>query len=185
MRLPRGAPPHARDPPPPPRPPTTPSMSIFWMLPQYILIGVGDVFSSVGILEFFYEQSPRGCRASAPPSSPAASASETSSTACSSPPSTAPPGRRRRQELDRRQPQRLAPRLLLRLPAAARGDQPGGVRVGGDEVRVQKYLSDGGDVVAGMASRETEMAGGGKGKVVERSKVIDAPLVVVEEVRAV
>ncbi|CAN6347277.1 unnamed protein product [Urochloa humidicola] len=33
-------------------------MSIFWMLPQYVLMGVGDVFSSVGILEFFYDQSP-------------------------------------------------------------------------------------------------------------------------------
>ncbi|KAG8085183.1 hypothetical protein GUJ93_ZPchr0010g9263 [Zizania palustris] len=35
-------------------------MSIFWMLPQYVLIGVGDVFNSVGILEFFYDQSPEG-----------------------------------------------------------------------------------------------------------------------------
>jgi len=33
-------------------------MSIFWMLPQYVLLGVGDVFNSVGILEFFYYQSP-------------------------------------------------------------------------------------------------------------------------------
>lgn len=35
-------------------------MSIFWMLPQYVLLGVGDVFNSVGILEFFYDQSPEG-----------------------------------------------------------------------------------------------------------------------------
>ncbi|KQK06826.1 protein NRT1/ PTR FAMILY 5.1 isoform X1 [Brachypodium distachyon] len=35
-------------------------MNIFWMLPQYVLLGVGDVFNSIGILEFFYDQSPEG-----------------------------------------------------------------------------------------------------------------------------
>ncbi|XP_021732593.1 protein NRT1/ PTR FAMILY 5.1-like [Chenopodium quinoa] len=33
-------------------------MSIFWLLPQYVLIGVADVFNSIGLLEFFYDQSP-------------------------------------------------------------------------------------------------------------------------------
>ncbi|XP_068643047.1 protein NRT1/ PTR FAMILY 5.1 [Aristolochia californica] len=33
-------------------------MSIFWLLPQYILLGIGDVFNAIGILEFFYDQSP-------------------------------------------------------------------------------------------------------------------------------
>ncbi|GJN14085.1 hypothetical protein PR202_gb00866 [Eleusine coracana subsp. coracana] len=37
-------------------------MTVFWMLPQYVLLGVGDVFNSVGILEFFYDQSPHGMR---------------------------------------------------------------------------------------------------------------------------
>ncbi|KAM3213973.1 hypothetical protein ACQJBY_066412 [Aegilops geniculata] len=37
-------------------------MSVFWMLPQYVVLGVGDVFNSVGILEFFYDQSPEGMR---------------------------------------------------------------------------------------------------------------------------
>jgi peptide/histidine transporter 3/4 len=37
-------------------------MSILWMLPQYVVMGVGDVFNSVGILEFFYDQSPDGMR---------------------------------------------------------------------------------------------------------------------------
>nr|CAB3465609.1 unnamed protein product [Digitaria exilis] len=37
-------------------------MSVFWMPPQYVLMGVGDVFNSVGILEFFYDQSPDGMR---------------------------------------------------------------------------------------------------------------------------
>ncbi|GAB4832030.1 hypothetical protein Ancab_006048 [Ancistrocladus abbreviatus] len=33
-------------------------MSIFWLLPQYSLIGIADVFNSIGLLEFFYDQSP-------------------------------------------------------------------------------------------------------------------------------
>ncbi|KAJ7965112.1 protein NRT1/ PTR FAMILY 5.2-like [Quillaja saponaria] len=33
-------------------------MSIFWLLPQYALIGIADVFNAIGLLEFFYDQSP-------------------------------------------------------------------------------------------------------------------------------
>ncbi|KAJ4805098.1 Protein NRT1/ PTR FAMILY 5.1 [Rhynchospora pubera] len=35
-------------------------MSIFWLLPQYLFLGIGEVFISIGLLEFFYEQSPEG-----------------------------------------------------------------------------------------------------------------------------
>ncbi|KAK9077968.1 hypothetical protein SSX86_002025 [Deinandra increscens subsp. villosa] len=33
-------------------------MTIFWLLPQYIFLGVADVFNAIGLLEFFYDQSP-------------------------------------------------------------------------------------------------------------------------------
>lgn len=33
-------------------------MSIFWLLPQYMLLGIADVFNAIGLLEFFYDQSP-------------------------------------------------------------------------------------------------------------------------------
>ncbi|KAG6555170.1 hypothetical protein Mapa_003209 [Marchantia paleacea] len=37
-------------------------LSIFWLLPQYVLEGLGEVFTSVGQLEFFYDQAPDGMR---------------------------------------------------------------------------------------------------------------------------
>ncbi|GAB4832029.1 hypothetical protein Ancab_006047 [Ancistrocladus abbreviatus] len=33
-------------------------MSIFWQLPQYALLGLADVFLAIGMIEFFYDQSP-------------------------------------------------------------------------------------------------------------------------------
>ncbi|XP_031271320.1 protein NRT1/ PTR FAMILY 5.1-like isoform X2 [Pistacia vera] len=33
-------------------------MSIFCLMPQYVLLGIADVFNAIGLLEFFYDQSP-------------------------------------------------------------------------------------------------------------------------------
>ncbi|XP_010264468.1 PREDICTED: protein NRT1/ PTR FAMILY 5.1-like [Nelumbo nucifera] len=33
-------------------------MTILWLLPQYVLLGIADVFHAIGLLEFFYDQSP-------------------------------------------------------------------------------------------------------------------------------
>jgi solute carrier family 15 (peptide/histidine transporter), member 3/4 len=37
-------------------------LSIFWLLPQYVLLGVSDVFTVVGMQEFFYSQVPASMR---------------------------------------------------------------------------------------------------------------------------
>ncbi|KAL5199505.1 hypothetical protein ABZP36_020708 [Zizania latifolia] len=37
-------------------------MSIFWLLPQYVLLGVSDVFTVIGMQEFFYTQVPSAMR---------------------------------------------------------------------------------------------------------------------------
>ncbi|XP_072986471.1 protein NRT1/ PTR FAMILY 5.8-like [Typha latifolia] len=37
-------------------------LSIFWLLPQYILLGISDVFTVVGMQEFFYTQVPNTMR---------------------------------------------------------------------------------------------------------------------------
>ncbi|GAB2298978.1 hypothetical protein Dimus_033054 [Dionaea muscipula] len=37
-------------------------ISIFWQIPQYVLVGAAEVFTFIGQLEFFYDQSPDAMR---------------------------------------------------------------------------------------------------------------------------
>lgn len=38
------------------------SMSVFWLAPQFIIVGVGDAFTLVGLQEYFYDQVPDSMR---------------------------------------------------------------------------------------------------------------------------
>ncbi|KAF6152864.1 hypothetical protein GIB67_000887 [Kingdonia uniflora] len=37
-------------------------MSVFWQIPQYVLVGAAEIFTFIGQLEFFYDQSPDAMR---------------------------------------------------------------------------------------------------------------------------
>lgn len=40
------------------KPDVTIPMSIYWLVPQYVVFGIADVFTMVGLQEFFYDQVP-------------------------------------------------------------------------------------------------------------------------------
>lgn len=44
------------------RPDVSIPMTLWWLVPQYILIGISDVFTVVGLQEFFYDQVPGALR---------------------------------------------------------------------------------------------------------------------------
>jgi peptide/histidine transporter 3/4 len=37
-------------------------MSIFWQVPQYVVVGAAEVFTFIGQMEFFYDQAPDAMR---------------------------------------------------------------------------------------------------------------------------
>ncbi|CAA2964082.1 protein NRT1/ PTR FAMILY 5.10-like [Olea europaea var. sylvestris] len=43
-------------------PKATVPMSVWWLLPQYLLFGIADVFTLIGLQEFFYDQVPKELR---------------------------------------------------------------------------------------------------------------------------
>lgn len=43
-------------------PEATIPMSIFWLVPQYFTFGIADMFTYIGVLEFFYDQAPDSMR---------------------------------------------------------------------------------------------------------------------------
>ncbi|MQL86756.1 hypothetical protein Taro_019291 [Colocasia esculenta] len=47
------------------QPHATVPMSVFWLVPQYALHGVAEAFTSIGHLEFFYDQAPESMRSTA------------------------------------------------------------------------------------------------------------------------
>lgn len=44
------------------KPKATIPMSVFWLTPQYLVLGVSEVFTVVGMQEFFYDQVPSGLK---------------------------------------------------------------------------------------------------------------------------
>ena len=41
---------------------SNPAMNIMWQAPAFAVLGAGEVFASIGILEFFYDESPDGMK---------------------------------------------------------------------------------------------------------------------------
>ncbi|KAI9121549.1 hypothetical protein K1719_008582 [Acacia pycnantha] len=40
----------------------TEDLSIFWLIPQYVLLGISDIFTVVGMQEFFYREVPENMK---------------------------------------------------------------------------------------------------------------------------